>query len=124
MQHRREIAMGNSRARERSVRIANADGRLVIVTGDAGHEIAYDVEKNSGGQFSTDPQAIYDAWGAFTAWAQAGQFIDGTPVRREELGSPAPAPTQVFGIGLNYREDAAEAGFDAPSGGPPGFTKF
>ena len=71
------------------MRIANADGRLVIVTGDAGHEIAYDVEKNSGGQFSADPQAIYDVWGAFTAWAQAGQFIDGTPVRREELGSPA-----------------------------------
>ena len=74
------------------MRIANADGRLVIVTGEAGHEIAYDVEKNSGGQFSADPQGIYDAWGAFRAWAEAGQFIDGTPVRPEALGSPAPAP--------------------------------
>ena len=40
------------------MRIANLDGRLVIVTGDAGHETGYDVEKNSGGRFRADPQAI------------------------------------------------------------------
>ena len=106
------------------MRVGNLDGRLVIVTGEAGHEIGYDVEKSSGGQFSADPQAVYDVWGAFTAWAAAGQFTDGTPVRPEALGSPAPAPRQVFGIGLNYREHAAEAGFDAPAGEPPVFTKF
>jgi 2,4-didehydro-3-deoxy-L-rhamnonate hydrolase len=106
------------------VRIANADDRLVIVTGDAGHEIAYDVEKNSGGKFSADPQAIYDAWGAFISWAAAGQFTDGTPLRPEALGSPAPAPRQVFGIGLNYRDHAAESGYAAPTGEPPVFTKF
>ena len=49
------------------MRVANLDGRLVIVTGEAGHEIGYDVEKSSGGQFSADPQAVYDVWGAFTA---------------------------------------------------------
>src|ERR1700728_3263103 len=106
------------------MRVANADGRLVIVTGDAGHEIGYDVEKSSGGQFSADPQAVYDVWGAFTAWAAAGQFIDAAPVRAEALGSPAPAPRQAFGIGLNYREHAAESGFDAPAAQPPVFTKF
>jgi 2,4-diketo-3-deoxy-L-fuconate hydrolase len=106
------------------VRIANAGERLVIVTGEANHEVAYDVEKNSGGQFSADPQAVYDVWGTFTAWAAAGQFVDGTPVRPESLGSPAPAPRQVFGIGLNYRDHAAESGFDAPAGEPPVFTKF
>ena len=74
------------------MRVGNLDGRLVIVTGEAGHEIGYDVEKSSGGQFSADPQAVYDVWGAFTAWAAAGQFSDGTPVRPEALGSPAPAP--------------------------------
>jgi 2-keto-4-pentenoate hydratase/2-oxohepta-3-ene-1,7-dioic acid hydratase in catechol pathway len=82
------------------------------------------VEKNSGGQFSADPQAVYDVWGAFTAWAQAGQFSDGTPVRPETLDSPAPAPRQAFGIGLNYREHAAEAGLAAPTSAPPVFTKF
>jgi 2-keto-4-pentenoate hydratase/2-oxohepta-3-ene-1,7-dioic acid hydratase in catechol pathway len=108
------------------MRVGNLDGRLVIVTGEAGHEIGYDVEKSSGGQFSADPQAVYDVWGAFTAWATgaAGQLTDGTPVRPEALGSPAPAPRQAFGIGLNYSEHAAEAGFDAPAGEPPVFTKF
>ena len=106
------------------MRVANLDGRLVIVTGEAGHEIGYDVEKSSGGQFSADPQAVYDVWGAFTAWAVAGQFTDGAPVRLEALGSPAPAPRQVFGIGLNYREHVAESGFDAPTTEPPVFTKF
>ena len=106
------------------MRVANLDGRLVIVTGEAGHEIGYDVEKSSGGQFSADPQAVYDVWGAFTSWAAAGQFTDGTPVAPEALGSPAPAPRQVFGIGLNYREHAAESGFDAPATEPPVFTKF
>jgi len=73
------------------MRVANLDGRLVIVTGEAGHEIGYDVEKSSGGQFSSDPQAVYDVWGAFTTWAAAGQFTDGTPVAADALGSPAPA---------------------------------
>ena len=72
------------------MRVANLDGRLVIVTGEAGHEIGYDVEKSSGGQFSADPQAVYDVWGAFATWAAAGQFTDGTPVRPEALGSPRP----------------------------------
>ena len=35
-----------------------------------------------------------------------------------------PAPRQVFGIGLNYRDHAAESGFDVPTGEPPVFTKF
>ena len=33
------------------MRIANLAGRLVVLTGDAGHEIAHDVEKNSSGRF-------------------------------------------------------------------------
>jgi 2,4-diketo-3-deoxy-L-fuconate hydrolase len=106
------------------MRVANLDGRLVIVTGDAGHEIAYDVEKNSGGQFRADPQAIYDEWDAFTAWAASARYQDGAAFRPEALRSPVPAPRQVFGIGLNYREHAAESGYDAPAGAPPVFTKF
>jgi 2,4-diketo-3-deoxy-L-fuconate hydrolase len=106
------------------MRIANLDGRLVIVTGDPGHELAYDVEKNSGGQFRADPQAVYGEWDAFTTWAATARWQDGTACRPEALGSPAPAPRQVFGIGLNYREHAAESGYAAPVGEPPVFTKF
>jgi 2,4-diketo-3-deoxy-L-fuconate hydrolase len=106
------------------MRVANLDGRLVIVTGDAGHELAYDVEKNSNGQFRADPQAVYDVWDGFTAWAAAARYADGVQVQPEALRSPAPAPRQVFGIGLNYREHAAESGYATPASAPPVFTKF
>ena len=106
------------------MRLANLAGRLVVITGDAGHEIACDVEKHSGGRFGASPQAIYDDWDAFTAWAGTTQWDSGIPVVPGDLGSPAPAPRQVLGIGLNYRDHAAESGFAAPASQPPVFTKF
>ena len=106
------------------MRIANLAGRLVVLTGDAGHEIAHDVEKNSSGRFGPGPQAVYDDWDAFAPWAAAARWEGGTPVVPGELGSPAPAPRQVLAIGLNYREHAAESGFAVPAGEPPVFTKF
>lgn len=106
------------------MRIANHEGRLVVVTGDPGHELAHDVEKNSSGRFGPEPQASYEDWDAFTGWAAAARWEGGTPVRPEALGSPAPAPRQVFGIGLNYRDHAAESGLPVPTGEPPVFTKF
>jgi 2,4-diketo-3-deoxy-L-fuconate hydrolase len=106
------------------VRIANYEGRLVVVAGEEGHEIAHDVEKNSDGRFGPGPQAIYEDWDAFTGWAASARFQGGMPVRPAGLGSPAPAPRQVFGIGLNYRDHAAESGLPVPAGEPPVFTKF
>jgi 2-keto-4-pentenoate hydratase/2-oxohepta-3-ene-1,7-dioic acid hydratase in catechol pathway len=40
------------------------------------------------------------------------------------LGSPAPAPRQLFAIGLNYDEHAVESGYRTPDTEPPVFTKF
>lgn len=106
------------------MRVANLAGRLVVITGGAGHEIAHDVEKNSGGRFGAGPQAIYGDWDAFTAWAGTTRWDNGVPLVPGDLGSPAPAPRQVLGIGLNYRDHAAESGFAAPASEPPVFTKF
>ena len=106
------------------MRIANLSGRLVVITGDAGHEIAYDVEKNSSGRFGAGPQAIYETWDLFTAWAAGARWEDGVPLQATDLGPPVPAPRQVLGIGLNYRDHAAESGFAVPAGEPPVFTKF
>jgi 2-keto-4-pentenoate hydratase/2-oxohepta-3-ene-1,7-dioic acid hydratase in catechol pathway len=106
------------------MRIANYEGRLVVVTGDPGRELAHDVEKHSSGRFGPEPQAIYQDWDAFTGWAAGVRLEGGTPVRPDGLGSPAPAPHQVFGIGLNYRDHAAESGLPVPTGEPPVFTKF
>ena len=106
------------------MRIANLEGRLVVVTGNAGHELAFDVQKNSSGRFGADPQAIYQEWAEFTSWAATAAWENGSPFAAEDLGSPAPTPRQVFAIGLNYREHAAESGYEAPTGAPPVFTKF
>ena len=44
-------------------------------------------------------------------------------VRGTDLGAPVPRPRQVFAIGLNYAEHAAEAGYP-PDAMPVTFTKF
>jgi 2-keto-4-pentenoate hydratase/2-oxohepta-3-ene-1,7-dioic acid hydratase in catechol pathway len=102
------------------MRIGNLGGRLVIVRDGR----AVDVEQASGGRFGADPQAVYADWEGFRDWAVSAALPDGVPVEPSELGAPVPAPRQVFAIGLNYREHAAESGFDVPEGLPPVFTKF
>lgn len=102
------------------MRIANVGGRLAVE--QDGRFI--DVERASAGRFSADPQAIYDRWAEFTAWAAGG--IDssaGVPVEGAELGNPVPAPRQIFAIGLNYRDHAKESNFDIPEH-PVVFAKF
>jgi 2-keto-4-pentenoate hydratase/2-oxohepta-3-ene-1,7-dioic acid hydratase in catechol pathway len=101
------------------MRIANLAGRLVIVT-DGG---AVDVEKTSDGRFPTDPQAIYSHWAEFRGWADRAEFSDADAFDPADLGSPAPAPRQLFAIGLNYRAHAVETGFAIPED-PPVFTKY
>ena len=102
------------------MRIANLAGRLVLVSGGT----AVDVEKVSGGEFGSDPQAIYDRWEAFTSWAGQAELPAGDSFEESDLGSPAPAPRQVLAIGLNYSDHAAESGYAAPDTEPPVFTKF
>lgn len=102
------------------MRIANLSGRLVLLDG----ERAVDVADASGGRFAADPHAIYARWDEFTAWAASADPPAGAVYDPLTLGSPAPAPGQVFAIGLNYDEHAAETGWRPPASEPPIFTKF
>jgi 2-keto-4-pentenoate hydratase/2-oxohepta-3-ene-1,7-dioic acid hydratase in catechol pathway len=102
------------------VRVANLNGRLVILVGDA----AIDVEDASSGRFGPDPSAVYDRWEEFTAWtAGSPRLPDPAPFSPAGLRAPAPAPRQVFAIGLNYHDHAAESGLATPER-PVVFTKF
>jgi 2-keto-4-pentenoate hydratase/2-oxohepta-3-ene-1,7-dioic acid hydratase in catechol pathway len=101
------------------MRIANLAGRLVIVTDGR----AVDVEKTSHGRFPADPQAIYSQWTEFRGWADRAELTDAADFDPANLGSPAPAPRQLFAIGLNYRAHALETGFAIPED-PPVFTKY
>ncbi|WP_326948115.1 fumarylacetoacetate hydrolase family protein [Amycolatopsis sp. NBC_01307] len=101
------------------MRIATLSGRLVLVT-EAG---AVDVEQASERRFSADPQAIYDRWAEFRDWAAAAPHDTAAPFAESDLGAPVPAPRQIFGVGLNYRDHAAESGLGLPES-PTVFTKF
>jgi 2,4-diketo-3-deoxy-L-fuconate hydrolase len=105
------------------MRIANHDGRLVLLPASGESAGAWvDVETASGGKFSADPQAVYENWDQFRDWA-VGVTADATvPVERALLGPPVPRPRQVFAIGLNYREHAAESNMTGATV-PPTFTK-
>ena len=100
--------------------IGNLSGRLALFT-EAG---AVDVEKASGGRFSSDPQAIYEVWDEFTGWAATTDLAGAADFDPADLGPPTPAPAQVFAIGLNYRAHAAESNLAVPDTFPPVFTKF
>ncbi|MEC3977401.1 fumarylacetoacetate hydrolase family protein [Amycolatopsis sp. H20-H5] len=101
------------------MRIANLAGRLVLVT-EVG---AVDVERASNQRFSADPDAVYARWEEFIGWAREAGHENATSFDDADLRAPAPSPAQVFGIGLNYRDHAAEAGLDLPDS-PTVFTKF
>jgi 2-keto-4-pentenoate hydratase/2-oxohepta-3-ene-1,7-dioic acid hydratase in catechol pathway len=103
------------------MRIANLNDRLVLLTADGS---AVDVEQLSEGRFSAHPQDVYERWSEFQAWAAEIELPAGIAVAAADLGSPAPAPRQVFGIGLNYRAHAEESGFAVPRDLPPVFTKY
>ncbi|GAB3384537.1 fumarylacetoacetate hydrolase family protein [Amycolatopsis echigonensis] len=101
------------------MRIANLAGRLVLLTDDG----AVDVERASGQRFPADPHAVYARWEEFTTWAADLAAAEAEAFDEAALQAPSPAPNQVFGVGLNYRDHAAEAGLDLPDS-PTVFTKF
>ena len=100
------------------MKLANLNGRASLIFG----ELALDVEAASKGAWSADPQAAYDDWDAFLAWAKTVE-PGGVAFDRSDLGAPVPRPAQVFAIGINYAEHAAESGYPAGSL-PITFTKF
>jgi 2-keto-4-pentenoate hydratase/2-oxohepta-3-ene-1,7-dioic acid hydratase in catechol pathway len=106
------------------VRLLNINNRLHVEAADGA---AADVEKVSSGLFSADPQAIFQRWDEFVEWHTShAEEISAQAHRRDDrgvIGPPAPRPPQVFAVGLNYDQHAAESGFPRPQQ-PVIFTKF
>lgn len=102
------------------MRIANVSGRLTVLTEIGG----IDVERASAGRWGADPAAAYESWDDLQGWVAGLDPEQSLDLAGAPLGAPSPAPRQVFAIGLNYRDHAAEAGFDLPADLPPTFTKF
>jgi 2,4-diketo-3-deoxy-L-fuconate hydrolase len=102
------------------MRMANVAGRSTLIDG-AG--VGLDVEKASDGRFTADPQALFEQWDALHDWAVTLDGGGDVAVDPAQLDAPTPAPRQVFAIGLNYAEHAAESKMARPDS-PPVFTKF
>jgi 2-keto-4-pentenoate hydratase/2-oxohepta-3-ene-1,7-dioic acid hydratase in catechol pathway len=104
------------------MRIANISGRAVLLAGTT----ALDVADASDGRFGPAPQAVYDDWDAVATWAadvDVSAHASARPFTPADLATPVPRPSQLFGIGLNYADHAAEAHLDVPEN-PLVFTKF
>src|SRR5207245_10368284 len=94
--------------------------RSVLVT-EAG---SVDVNRASRGLFPTDVAALYTNWNEFRAWARRADFaVAAQPYDESALGNPAPAPRQIFAIGLNYPDHAKDSRLDIPNV-PSVLTKF
>jgi len=99
-------------------RLATLNARAVLIANDG----VYDLERHSNGRFSADPmqavaryQELHDV-AAELAGADA-------PLASVTLGPCVPRPQKVFGIGINYRAHAEEAGMEVPQA-PVVFAKF
>ena len=101
------------------MRVARVSGRLSLLVGNG----AVDVHAASDGRFPADPDAVFDQWDELRDWAAARGDHGAEPYSRDQLGAPVLNPKQVFAIGLNYRDHAAESGVSVPSA-PAVFTKF
>lgn len=103
-----------------SLRLVNAGGRAALVCGDS----LVDVERRSDGRFASNPMDVLQSWADFEAWASDIDAVGSEPTLDEaKLGPCVPGPQKVFGIGLNYRDHAQEAGLEIPKQ-PMVFTKF
>ena len=100
------------------MRVANADGRAVLVVDDG----IVDIATASGGALPTDAQLLFERWDDVRALADRVTGPE-EPFELSALQAPVPRPRQVFAIGMNYAAHAAEAGVEAPEF-PSTFTKF
>lgn len=105
-------------------RLADREGRAVLLLGEAGADGVTDLERASGGAFSSDPMAALARPGEL---AELGSSLtpadaDG-PLDLDRLGPCVPRPAKVFAVGLNYRSHAEESGMALPTS-PMVFTKF
>ncbi|GAB4052374.1 fumarylacetoacetate hydrolase family protein [Catellatospora paridis] len=108
------------------MRSAHIDGRLVIKA----RRGYLDAAEASGQRFGPDPQSAFDDWEAFSSWTR--EFLASPDAATAPLvgtddstkwGPPVPRPTQIFAVGLNYRDHIAEAKLEVPTE-PAIFAKF
>lgn len=101
-------------------RLVNVSGRAALEHDDRW----YDLAGLAGDEALADPMtAVARASELSDLQARCAGATPGGAIADTALGAPVPAPRQVFGIGLNYRDHAGESGMELPPA-PLTFTKF
>ncbi len=85
--------------------------------------LAVDIGEASQGRFAADGFEIFERFGELAGWLATVPDAAYAPFDPAALGPPVPMPRQVFAIGLNYRDHAAESGLAEPDE-PLVFTKY
>ncbi|MFJ2261593.1 fumarylacetoacetate hydrolase family protein [Streptomyces sp. NPDC087844] len=102
------------------MRFATLSGRLHQVVSPGR---VLDLNTASDGVLPADPHHAYERWDEVVAFAAGTRPEDAHEAPEETYGNPVPQPRQIFAIGLNYADHAAESDFAVPDS-PPVFTKF
>ncbi len=90
------------------MRLAVSRGRIGIVSGERFMDAAI---ADSG--IDPDPVGLFMHWERLKNLVYRDELAQELDMR--DLGVPFPAPRQIFGVGLNYRDHAAEAGLELPA---------
>ncbi len=84
----------------------------------------FDLAELADDETMSDPMIAIAHYGDLHNLArQAGRSTAGGALRYEDLYPPAPRPSQIFAVGLNYADHATESGLNVPPA-PLTFTKF
>jgi 2-keto-4-pentenoate hydratase/2-oxohepta-3-ene-1,7-dioic acid hydratase in catechol pathway len=101
-------------------RLANVEGRAVLVVGDH----FFDVAEASGGSLPSDPmQALEYGMALRELSANLGGGEPTGALADVRLSAPVPRPRNSLAVGLNYKNHAEESGLPIPDA-PMVFCKF
>jgi 2,4-didehydro-3-deoxy-L-rhamnonate hydrolase len=101
------------------MRIGTLNHRYHALAGN----LALDIANASDGRFAPDGFDIFERVRELAGWVSTVSDSAYRPFDTDALGPPVPMPRQAFGIGLNYRDHAAESGLAEPDV-PLVFAKF
>jgi 2,4-diketo-3-deoxy-L-fuconate hydrolase len=101
------------------MRIGTLNNRYHALAADR----ALDIAEASQGRFAADGFEIFERFDELAGWLATVPDTAYTSFDSGALGPPVPMPRQVFAIGLNYRDHAAESGLAEPDE-PLVFTKY
>jgi 2,4-diketo-3-deoxy-L-fuconate hydrolase len=101
------------------MRIGTLNNRYHALAADR----ALDIAEASQGRFAADGFEIFERFDELAGWLATVPDTAYASFDSGALGPPVPMPRQVFAIGLNYRDHAAESGLAEPDE-PLVFTKY